>query len=222
MGNSKKLRSSKRRKKTAGAQDVEISPQRPLTTLLTLPADIQELLFKYLDVKSLESLSRTCSLYDQMINGRYITTMTLPFREDFRKSLKEAEVIEKKSILRLECKEDELYRALKPNEVNLKKYVVESQLALLDLRQVREIDLEPGRVPGHTLVSPDQIKCWNKSVMERVILTRLSGLGVLGNISRLKLLFISNEMGELLWKGIIPQMRNLLELHLTVVEKMAV
>ena len=222
-----KLRSNRKRRKMAVSQDVEISPgsnkksKDSPPTLLTLPFDIQSMLFKYLDIKSLEALAKTCCFYDQMIHGRYITTMTLPFRGDFLKNLKDAEVIEKKPILRLECKEGESYIELQAKG-NLKKYVVESQLSLLSLNQVREIDIQPREIPGHSSIVAEEIKGWNKTEMEMTLLTELSSLGVMRNISRLHLLLVSVEMGKLLWKKIIPQMKNLLELGITVVESKAV
>ena len=77
-------------------------------------------------------------------------------------------------------------------------------------------------IPVHTFVSADEIRGWNKTGFEMAILSQLSRLGVLRNISRLNLLLVSNEMGELLWKEVIPQMRSLLKLDITVVERMAV
>ena len=218
-----KLRSNRKRKKMAVSQDVEISPssinksQDPPPTLLTLSFDLQYMLFKYLDVESLEALAKTCCLYDQMINGRYITTMTLPFQGDFLKNLKEAGVIEKKPILRLECKEG--VSILHQVKGNLNKYLVESQLSLLSVHQVREIDFRPREIPGHRFIGAEEIRRWNNTEMEMILLSQLSSQGVMRNISRLELLLVCIEMGELLWKEIIPQMRNLLKLGITVVEK---
>ena len=221
--------SNRKKKRMAVSQDVEVSPRsikkskvdRPPITLLTLPQDVQELVFKYLDVKSMEVLSKTCTFYNQMIDGGYITTMTLPFKEDFLRELQKSKVIEKKPILRLEFKEGEDVNLLHSQAEDLKKYLVESQMALLSVNQVREIDLEPRHVPGHTRISPDEISRWQNSEIERSILTQLSNQGVLKNISTLNLMLISTEMGELLWKTVIPEMKNLLKLRITVVEKMA-
>ena len=227
-----KLRSSSKRKKMAISQDVDISPSSIKKSkdahsamscvLLTLPVDIQDLLFKYLDVKSLEDLSKTCTFYDQMINGRYITTMTLPFKGDFLKELQKTEVIEKKPILRLEFKEGEHGNMLQSQAEQLKKYVVESQMPLLSVHLVREIDLMPRFIPGHDQISPDEVRRWQNSEIEMSMLTHLSNQGVLKNISMLDLLLISTEMGDLLWKTVISEMRSLRNLRITVVEKMAV
>merc|ERR1719397_1893544 len=80
-------------------------------TLLTLPYEVKDQLLKYLDIKSMEALSKTCSQFDLMINGRFLTSLNLPFviNEPFMTEVKETEVIEKKPLLRLEFQKPFLY-----------------------------------------------------------------------------------------------------------------
>lgn len=185
-------------------------------TLLMLPYDVQELLLQYLDVVSMEILAKTCSYYDSLINGRFLTSVHLPFRSDgaFLTLLKEAKTIEKKPLLKI-------VRQLKGGIYYYGdiKNLVDFQMELLSLQNVREVDFGPQR--GVTWVDSNMgsftcflLDSW--ATLDRFILTKLSGLGALRNISRLDLIVTKKSYAKDLWKEIIPAM-NLQRLGLFVV-----
>ena len=47
----------------------------PPQTLMSIPYELQDYLFRYLDVEALEALSATCSHFDLMIKGRYLISI---------------------------------------------------------------------------------------------------------------------------------------------------
>ena len=182
-------------------------------TLLMLPYDVQELLLQYLDVVSMENLVKTCSYYDSLINGRFLTSVHLPFRSNgaFMTEWREAKIIEKKPLLRI------VRRKLKEGNNNLEnnEKLVDFQMELLNLQKVREVDFGPQR--GVTQVDSMMAYNWaSRGSLDRVILTKLSGLGALRNISRLYLTITEESYAKYLWKEIIPAM-NLRRLKLSVV-----
>ena len=94
----------------------------------------------------MEALSQTCSHFDLMINGRYLTTVIFPFAGGFLKDIEQSQIFEKKSVLRLECKNN-----FASNHLNMfvesssftKDYLIETQLSLLNMTKLREVDLFP-------------------------------------------------------------------------------
>ena len=145
--------------KKVSAKDSSKTELRKAATLMSLNYDAQDKLLQYLDVKvrllsvkkyhphivffnhqSLEALSKTCSYFDQMINGRYLTTVNLPFGR-FINDIKQSEILEKKPVLRLQCKDD--LDMFVDTSLEIKQYLIETQLSLLDLSQVQEVDLVP-------------------------------------------------------------------------------
>ena len=75
-----------------------------------------------------------------MINGRYLTTVNLPFGR-FINDIKQSEILEKKPVLRLQCKDD--LDMFVDTSLEIKQYLIETQLSLLNLSQVQEVDLVP-------------------------------------------------------------------------------
>ena len=213
-------------------------PCVPPLTLLTLPYDVKEQLLTYLDIKSMEALAKTCSHFDLMINGRYLTSLNLPLvlNEPFMTEVKETELIEKKPLLKLEFRKpssSQNYQTegLHPiftfdkNNNNLPKYVMESQLRLLSMKKLREVNLLPEEVPNLPLwsgVNYSAMRYWETSCqLDVVILRHLSSVGGLRNISRLDLLLVSSDMAQLLWQDVMPAMQSLSQLNITVVERNA-
>ena len=76
-----------------------------------------------------------------MINGRYLTTLNLPFGEEFLNDIKESKIYEKKPVLRLQCKNP--LSLFVDSSVEVMQYTIKSQLSLLNLSKVRELDLVP-------------------------------------------------------------------------------
>ena len=178
---------------------------------LALPYDVLDRLLGYLDVKSMKALGRTCSQMDLLINGRYLTSVELPFpkRGSFMKAIDSSEVIEKKPVLKVLCP-----RALDHEGVWKRKYQLDTHLRLLSLKRVREVDLLPSKIP-EVPMNRFHMNWFDKEAeeYERIILDRLSNLGALRNISRLSIMFSNVTQGQYL-ESIMPAMTNLLELDL--------
>ena len=141
---------------------------KPTPTLLTLPYLAVQTIFSHMDVTSLEQLSQTCSYFDQLINGKYLTSLCVPFDAHFLKEISTTSVVEKKPLLKLRCpKSEELFKVvyddvdvpsvktqmmsqmsvhrvlvdITPN-INT-DYMIHLQLSFLNLEELREIDLIP-------------------------------------------------------------------------------
>ena len=118
--------------------------------LTSLPNLVLSRLFQFLDVQSLENLSATCSTFDQLIAGQYLTSISIPYSPEFVSEMKTAKSIDRKPLLKLEIGKSKgicLQTMLRGGYTTgyyyprIIEYLMESQLSLLDLRQVREIDL---------------------------------------------------------------------------------
>ena len=108
-------------------------------------------------LQSLEALSQTCSHFDLRINGRYLTTLNLPFGEEILNDMKESKIFEKKPVLRLQCKsisQQDPFSLFVDSSYEVKKYVIEAQLSLLYLSKVRELDLVPVNIWIHNSFAP--------------------------------------------------------------------
>ena len=137
------------------------SPAVPAPTLITLPYVVTNNLLLYLDVDTLENLSKTCSFFDQMIAGRFLTSIDLPFSLDFISEVRNTDRLEKKPILKLRCNKskqqfkifpdmpDEYSESSSLNKIildsspHMTEYLVLSQMSLLSLHKLREVDLVP-------------------------------------------------------------------------------
>ena len=74
-------------------------PSQPVPTLTTLPYVVTTKLLLYLDVETLENLSSTCSFFDQMITGKFLTSINFPFPVDFISEVMNADCMDKKPLL---------------------------------------------------------------------------------------------------------------------------
>ena len=147
---------------------------RPPPTLINLPDLVQSKLLRYLDVDALENLSQTCTHFDQFINGKFLTSIGIPFDSHFLKELSETSSVDKKPLLKITCnKPRELYKRVgfRPADIPpgapqdifplnqndsiyhviselgsspaTVEYLLQSQLAMLSLDKLRELDLVP-------------------------------------------------------------------------------
>ena len=128
-------------------------PSQPVPTLTTLPYVVTTKLLLYLDVETLENLSSTCSFFDQMITGKFLTSINFPFPVDFISEVMNADCMDKKPLLKLRCKKDFpdmsdtlqnqslLYKIIVNNCSGMTDYLVLSQMSLLSLDKLREVDL---------------------------------------------------------------------------------
>ena len=219
----RKVSSAKEIPSSSGCKRVKqegpaLSP--PRLSLMTLPSDVHYLLLQYLDVTSMRRLALTCSHFDSLIKGRYLTSVSLPMlsTDSFMKEVKKAQTIEKKPLLRI------LRR--KPVSMNSSYYawcyetnpkVVDFQICLLNLEKVQEVEFGPKKKVCE--VTETTARAWaDLVVVDKFIFTRLSALGALRNISRLDVTIPEENYAKYLWKEIIPEVK-LLKLRLTVVER---
>ena len=132
-------------------------PSQPAPTLITLPYVVTTKLLLYLDVETLENLSLTCSFFDQMIAGKFLTSINFPFPADFISEVMNADCLYKKPLLKLRCKNKKafpdlsdtpqnqslVYRIIVNKCCGMTDYLVLSQMSLLSLDKLREVDLMP-------------------------------------------------------------------------------
>ena len=72
--------------------------------LTTLPFVVTRELLKYLDVDTLECLSRTCVYFDQLIAGEFLLSVDFPFPADLSADVAQSSKLEKKPLLKMRCK----------------------------------------------------------------------------------------------------------------------
>ena len=111
----------------------------PVPSLITLPCLVLRKLLLYCDVDTLEKLSTTCSYFDQLISGRFITSLDFPLALDFINEVAATSRLEKKPLLKICCKKSD-EKLLIPS---FSEYMFHSQLAFLSLHKIRELDLVP-------------------------------------------------------------------------------
>ena len=216
----------KARKSKASRHVLATYPVRPPPpTMMVLPLDVHKKFLQYLDVRSMEALASTCSYFYQMVHGRYITRLNIPFSGNFLAEMKKAQIIEKKSLLRLECKklkmnDQHTFSKFADSGFQVQQYLLESQMDLLSLSRIRELDLVPDFMEAQ--VTSFSISMWECAKnFDHILLTQLSRLGVLNNISRLDIVLGMEDLSHDLWKEIIPDLTSLVELRLVVLERRA-
>ena len=186
-----------------------------------------------------------------MINGRYLTSVNLPFGDEFLNDIKESKILEKKPVLRLQCKnvphsptsptllQDPLSLFV-DSSFELQQYTIKSQLSLLYLSKVRELDLVPVNIKfcfffwlfnTISISLKDDIRdavnmrssaMWDcGQAFDLAILSELSSHGSLSNLFRLDILLSREDISRNLWKDFMPAMVNLVELNITVLERKA-
>ena len=137
--------------------------------------------------------------------------------EDFLKELREARILEKKPLLRLEStKPRSLLWEFDPNAA---QYVLEFQFSLLDLHRVREVYLVP------SAIRPGEEETWKRDgemeifkVVDTIIMRRMSTLGYLRNISRLDLLILDLDFSRTVLEEFMPELTNLLVFSVSIAE----
>ena len=225
----RKVRRRTGRSKTANRVIVTASPAPP--TLLTLPYDVLRGVLGYLDVMSIEALGNTCSYFDLMIYGSFLTTVNVPMSLSggFLGEVRSKDVLQKKPLLRLECKKprreagsdlpQQVHSLVKFAEAGfeVREYILDSQMRLLSLSKLRELDLVPEDVDDTFTAS-----LWECAQhLDCLILYKLDILDALKNISRLDVVLATEELSLQLWKAGMPSLINLLELNIMVLERKA-
>ena len=140
-------------------QESRVKKETQIVRLTSLPRLVLMKLLQFLDVNSLENLSATCLLFDQLIAGEYLTSINIPFPTDFLRELNIVTTIDKKPLLKIECRKFDNYRSKDLQMLvgvelgycpNILEYLLGTQLSLLDLSKLREIDLIQGNLDVNT------------------------------------------------------------------------
>jgi len=183
-----------------------------VTTLTTLPYVVTRKLLLCLDVDSLENLSKTCSYFDQFISGRFITSLDFPLPLSFITEVAATSRLEKKPILKIRCKKmDKMLFTPRSS------YMFHSQLSLLSLDKVREIDFVPenlGRVGNSNRVVASI--CIQYDDFDLSLLRHVKSMGSLDNVTRLNILFNGSIWNQ--WHKSLRMLPSLVELGLTISE----
>jgi len=219
--------SSKKSKKT---QPAPVPPQ-PAPTLTTLPHVVTERLLLYLDVETLEKLSATCYYFDQLIAGRFLTSIDIPFNVDFNAEVAASSIFEKKPLLKMKSKKSKdefkifedmpdefsasssIHEIIVENSPDMTDYMVQGQLALLSLDKLREVDLVPA-----SAMEEGGSRFFTQRVMDSYsnfdsgLLRQLSRMGSLSHVTRLDVLVDHNFYLE----QFMTQFPSLIELGLFI------
>ena len=125
---------------------------QPSPTLQKLPKSVQKKLMSYLDINSLQNLSETCIFYDKYINGQFQLSIKFPFDTEFLSELQSSKTIVKKHLLRLTMNHIRKFFASHGGKVHATdeqlRYLIRSQLMLLQTDKLREICTAPVRDTG--------------------------------------------------------------------------
>ena len=124
---------------------------------------------------------------------------------------------QKKPLLRLEStKPNQLMWEMDPSAA---LYILEFQMGLLDLHQVREVYLVPNGI------HPGIEDLWKSSgdmelfkVLDLILLRQMSALGNLRNISRLDILVLDEDLGQTVLEEFMPSLTNLIEFTIQIAE----
>ena len=175
-------------------------PAQDPPSLATLPGLVHQKLLTYLDVQSMESLSKTCSVFDILINGQYLTAVNIPHDVDFYKEIRKTG-FDVKPLLKLQSNKNYPvdYFIADWGKFAI-DYIINTQLSMLVTTSLREIDLvpfnaregmsaspAPGRIryPYNELSSSTKEKLFE---LDSGILHELANTNSLKHVSRLSLM----------------------------------
>jgi len=181
----------------------------PSPTIFDIPTLAMERILNLLDVKGIEALGQTCSYFDQMICGNFITSLNFPFDESFIEAINSTKSMDKKPLLRLVCNKSKARindlntdASNKSKALNAVKnasiqkilssacpetieYLVYSQFSLLSLNQLRELDLRPEDLSSRLLNYESNKTLDNYKQLDMTILQNLQLSGSLKNLTKL-------------------------------------
>jgi len=189
-------------------------------TLTSLPNLVLRNLLQFLDVESLENLSATCSMFDQLIAGKYLTSLSIPFSPEFVREMKTSKSIDRKPLLKLEFGKSRriclqtMFRGVSVFS-SVIEYLIDSQLSLLDLRQLREIDLVFNTPVALTMHDMFNIRNFYIAYLINPLPTVISKYNCIAfkNITRLSLMMCEDNFAV---KCIVSASTNLIELGLHI------
>ena len=199
----------------------------PQPTLMSLPYEVQLKLLRYLDVSSLESLAATSSQFDLLVHGRYLTSLVIPFDQSFLREIAATNTLEKKPLLRLQCTKPggegevgsvECFMSKFSEQGHgVREYVLHSQMALLQLDQIREIQLVPKDLSAEQLNNNEKLDSFQ--AFDKIIMRQMSSLDLLRNLSRLEIMIVDEDFSQTVLKEFMPKLTNLLEFGVTMAER---
>jgi len=185
----------------------------------------------YFDVDTLENLSATCSYFDLLISGRYLTSINFPFNVDFNAEVAATSNVEKKPLLKMRCKKSKdefkifpdmpdefsepssIHKIIVENCPDMTDYMVQSQLSLLSLENLREIDLVPDKIMDEGGIrAPSQRVMDSYSNFDSGLFRQISRFGSLSCVTRLDVLVDHNFYLE----QFMSQFPSLIELGLFI------
>jgi len=197
------------KKSRAAASSPVVTP-----SLTTLPYLVTRKLLLYFDVNTLENLSKTCSYFDQFISGRFLTSLDFPLPLDFINEVATTSRLEKKPLLKIRCKKDGMMFKLNSSSSD---YMFQSQLSLLSLDKVRELDFVPARLH---LDGNGEVQAMNRPTRSKNeqfdlrLLHHIKSMGSLEHVSRLDILL--NDCWEQQWSETLQMFPRLAELGITL------
>ena len=192
------------------------------SSLTTLPYVVVRELLMYLDVDTLESLSASCSYFDELISGRFLTSIDLPLPQYFISEVATSSRLEKKPLLKLRCKKtEENFWKIFPTEYSTPTssadYMLQTQLSLLSLDKIRELDLVPGGLSRSEggVKRINTISKWKNEEFDLRLLHGIELMGSLEHVTRLDILFNDTFTSES-YRFLLPSLK---ELGLTILER---
>ena len=210
--------------KNSEGDDEASQPTPP--SLTTLPNLVAKKLLMYLNVDSLESLSATCSYFDELISCRFLTSIDFPLPQEFISEVATASRLEKKPLLKLRYKktDDELWNNILNlvhySSITTSNYMLQSHLCLLSLDKIREFDLVPGGLSrsevGVRMVTTSTSSSWKYEGVDYLLLRCIKNMGSLEHVTRLDIL-LNPKLGSFQHQYILV-LPSLLELGLTMLE----
>jgi len=215
------------------SKDVNVEEEATVPRFDLLPNHIWSNIFKYLPVATLETLSTTCSTLNSLIKGNYITTLDFPFHTSFISELKSVGVLEKKPLLRLCCKksrrpvcptamlthyddDQNMHWFMMETTLQLSTYLTRSQMSLLSLSHLRELDLVPQSFRGaFNMGEMNEVEVNQYLLFDRMLLDELFAQGILKRLSRLGVLLDQN----MYLQDYIESLPSLLQLQLYIMTR---
>ena len=98
-----------------------------------------------------------------------------------------------------------------------REYIIHSQMALLQLDKLREVDLVPRDISQEYPVG-----LWDSfQNFDKIILRQMSHLDILRNLSRLEIMIVDEDFSQTVMKEFMPKLTNLLEFKVTIMERKA-
>jgi len=224
----------KRRRVKRSFASPAVTPKLPplVISLDKLPRPVLARLLGFLQVDSLENLAATCSTFDQMINCRFLSSLDFPFHSSFLRELEKTDLLEKKHLLKLRCKktrqavcptaqhdweEDQtMHWLMLETTTSLSRYMMRSQLSLLSLSFLRELDLVPESFRDTWGVRRlDQVEVELYLNFDKMLVLELQKQGHLAHLTRLGVM----QDHHMYLQDHVATLNSLIELNISILTR---